>query len=164
MGPTRQMSTITGFVAAQKYLRWRFLLLIVGGVLVIIPAALAFSSGLLSPRGLPLVMVAYAGCVAVAVFIILLNARAKFKAASDKSTDFADDATRERFRKQIRRLQFGVAFFALVLVYALWETRNEPWPPRLVGAAINLLFQTVMIQSIRRIQKQLKQETSDQHQ
>ena len=158
------MSKITDYFAAEKYLGWRFLLLVFGGVLVIIPAALALGKGLLSPRGLAFVMIAYVGCVAVAVFVILRNARARFQASSGGSTDVADDATRKRFRKQIWSLQLGVAFFALVLVYALWETRGEPWPPRLVGAAMNLLIQFVMIQSIRRMRSQLKQETSDQRQ
>lgn len=135
-----------------------------GGLLVIIPAALELGEGLLSPRGLAIVMIAYVACVAVAVFIILRNARARFQVSSGKSTDIADDATRKRFRKQIRSLQIGVAFFALAFVYALWVTRGEPWPPRLIGAAMNLLIQYVMIQSIRRTQRQLKQETSDQHQ
>jgi hypothetical protein len=156
------MSKITDYFSIEKYLAWRFLLLVSGGVLVIIPAALALGKGLLSPRGLALVMIAYVGCVAVAVFIILRNARARFQASSGKSTDIADDATREKFRKRIRRLQFGVAFFALVLVYAEWESRGEPWQPRLIGAAINVLIQIAMIQSIRRMQRQLKQEASDQ--
>lgn len=43
-------------------------------------------------------------------------------------------------------------------------TRDDPWPPKLVGVAINLLFQTVMIQSLRKMQKQLKQEASERRQ
>lgn len=156
------MSNITGYFAAEKYLRWRFLLLVFGGVLVIIPAALALSKGLLSPRGLGLVMIAYVGCVAVAVFIMLRNARARFQISSGSSTENANDATREKFRKRIRRLHLGVAFFAFFLVYGLWVTRGGPWPPRLIGASMNLLIQFVMIQSIRRMQRQLKQEASDQ--
>ena len=139
-------------------------MLVVGGVLVIIPAALALGRGLLSPRGLAFVVIAYVGCVAVAVFVILRNARARFQASSGGSTDVADDATRKRFRKQIRRLQLGVAFFALVLLCALWETRGEPWLPRLVGAAMNFLIQFVMIQSIWRMQRKLKQDPSDPRQ
>ena len=56
---------------------------------------------------------------------------------------------RKKLRGRIRRLQFGVVFLALVFVYALWETRDGPLLPRLVGASMNLLFQFVLIQAIR---------------
>jgi len=131
-----------------------------GGGLILLAAIFAFGNGLLSPRAFASVLIAYFACVTVAAFAILR----KVRASSGKSTETADDATVKKFRKRIRRLQFGVAFFAIVLVYALWETRNDPWLPRLVGATINLLFQTVMIQSIRRMQRLLKQETSDRSQ
>ena len=158
------MSKIATYFAVEKYIGRRFLLLISGGLLVLIPTALAFGNGLLSPRALGLVMIAYVACVAAAIFVILRNARARFQASSVRSTDIADDATRMKFRKRILRLQVGVAFFAIVLVYAVWETRGDPWLPRLMGATMNLLIQAVLIQSIRRMQRQLKQETSDQPQ
>ena len=157
------MSKITGYFAAEKYIGRRFLLLVFGGVLVLIPAALAFGKGVLSPRALGLVMMGYIGCVAITVFVILRHARARFQASSGKSTETTNDATREKFRKRIRRLQLGVAFFAFILVYGLWETQGAPWPPRLVGVTMNLLFQTMMIQSIRRMQRQLKKD-ADRHQ
>lgn len=94
----------------------------------------------------------------------LAERKGKVPSPPTGSTVVADDAIRERFRRRIRRLQLGVAFFALVLVYAEWETRSESWPPRLIGAAMNLLIQFVMIQSIRRMQTQLKQEASGQRQ
>jgi len=151
------MSKITDYFAAERYIRRRLLLLMFGGGLVLLAAVLAFENRLLSPRAFVLVLIAYVACLTLAASTILR----KVRALSGKSTETADDETVKRFRKRIRRLQFGVAFFAIVLVYALWETRNDPWPPRLVGATINLLFQTVMIQSIRRMQRQLKQETAD---
>jgi hypothetical protein len=43
-------------------------LLVLGGLLVLIPVVLAFGNGLLSPRALVSVMIAYAACVAVAAF------------------------------------------------------------------------------------------------
>jgi hypothetical protein len=158
------MSKIGHYFAAERYIGRRFLLLGCGGALVVVALALALRNGLLSPRALGLLLIAYVACVAVAVFVILRNVRARFQASMGESTDIADDATRKKFRKRIRGLRLGVAFFAFVLVYGLWETRGGPWPPRLVGATMNLLFQFVMIQSIRRMQRQLKQETSDQRQ
>ncbi len=62
---------------------------------------------------------------------------------------------RRKLRAKIRRLKFFVTFFALVLVYGLWETRDGPLLPRVVGASINLLFQFTLIQAIRRLQKSL---------
>src|ERR1700738_1734482 len=104
------MSKITGYFAAEKCIGSRFLLLVSGGVLVLIPAALAFGKGLLSPRALGLVMIGDIGCVAITVFVILRNARARFQASSGTSTETTNDATREKFRKRIRGLQIGVAF------------------------------------------------------
>jgi hypothetical protein len=151
------MSKVTDYFAVQRYVRLRFFALVFGGALVVILVALAYCSGLLSPRVLGLVLIAYAACVGVAVFVILRSARAKFQVSTGESAEIADDATRGKFRKRIRNLKFGVAVFALVFVYALWETRGGPWLPRLVGATINLLFQAAMIHSIRRMQKLLKQ-------
>lgn len=158
------MSKIDAYFAIEKHLRWRLLLLVFGGVVVIIPAALALSNGLLSPRGFARVMIAYMACTALVAFIMLRNARANFQVSTSTDVEVADDAIRNRFRKKIRSLQIGVGFFAIVLVYALWSTQGEPWMPRLIGAAMSLLIQYVMIQSIRRMQRQLKQETSDQRQ
>jgi hypothetical protein len=163
-GVQPDMSKINDYFANERYIRRRFVLLVCSGVLVLMPAALAFGNGLLSSGALASVMLAWVACGAVASFVIVRNIRATSQVSSDKSTETADDATLKKFRKRIGRLQFGVAFFALVLVYGLWETRDDPWPPRLVGATINLLFQTVMIMSIRKMQKQLKQEASGRSQ
>jgi hypothetical protein len=62
------MSKVNDHFAAEKYVGRRYLLLVLGGLLVLIPLALAFANGLLSPRALVSVMIAYAACVAVAVF------------------------------------------------------------------------------------------------
>lgn len=158
------MSKINDYFAAEKYIRERFVLLMFCGALVLTSSALAFGNGLLSSRALASVMLAWGACVAVAFFVIVRNIRAKSQVSSGKSTETADGATLKKFRKRIRELQFGVAFFALVLVYGLWESRDDPWPPKLVGVAVNLLFQTVMILSIRKMQKQLKQEASERRQ
>jgi hypothetical protein len=109
-------------------------------------------------------MFAWVACVTVASLVILRKVRERSQVSSAHSTETADDATLKKFRNRIRRLQFGVAFFAFALVYGLWETRDDPWPPKLVGVTINLLFQTVMILSIRRMQKQLQQEISERRQ
>lgn len=158
------MSKINDYSAAERYVGWRILLLVFGGVIILIPVALAFGNGLLSPQALASVLIAYAACVTVAVFVILRNAKARLQVSSGEFTGILDESTRRKFQKRIRRLQLGVVFFALVLVYGLWETRKDPWPPRLFGATMNLLFQTVMIQSIRRMRKLLKHDAADQRQ
>jgi hypothetical protein len=158
------MSKIADYFVAQRYVGRRSLMLMLGGMFVLIPAILAFGKGLLSPRAFATMMIAYAACIAVAVFVILRNARARLQASLEKFSGIPDDAMRRKFRKRIRNMKLGIAFFALVLVYGLWETRDTPLPPRLIGATVNLLYQTVMIQSIRRMQKQLKQEAGDQRQ
>ena len=150
------MSKITDYLAAERYFGRRFLLLMVGGVFLLIPVSLAFSKGLLSPRALASVMITYAACVTFAVFVILRNARARLQVSAGECAALPDDKTRRKLRGKIRRLQFAVAFFALVFVYALWATRDGPLVPRLVGASVNLLIQVALIQAIRRLQKLLQ--------
>jgi hypothetical protein len=142
------MSKIADYFVAERYMRRRFLLLMFGGALLLIPAVIAFGNGLLSSRGLALVMLAYIACVSVAAFLIVRKIRSGSVVPSGEGTETADHATLKRFQKRIRKLQIGLAFFALVLVYGLWETRDDPWPPKLIGVAVNLLFQTVMIHSM----------------
>jgi len=139
-------------------------LLVFGGVLVLLPVALAFGNGLLSPRALAAVLIVYATGVAVAVVVILRNARARTNISAGRLAGISVDARQRKLRRSIRTLQLGVVFFGLVLVYALWDTRNDPWPPRLVGASVNLLFQASMIWSIRILQKQLKRGDADHRQ
>ena len=71
------MSKPTDYFEAGRYFRGGFLLLVFGGVLVLLPVALAFGNGLLSPRALAAVLIVYATGVAVAVVVILRNARAR---------------------------------------------------------------------------------------
>ena len=90
----------------------------------------------------------------VCITIILRNARPRASASNNPAP--LDGAMRKNLRGRIRRLQFGVAFLALVFVYATWKSRDDPLLPRVVGASINLLFQFVLIQGIRRLQKLLR--------
>jgi len=158
------MSKPTDYFEAERYFRGGFLLLVFGGVLVLLPVALAFGNGFRSPRALAAVLIVYATGVAVAVVVILRNARARTNISAGRLAGIPVDARQRKLRRSIRTLQLGVVFFGLVLVYALWDTRNDPWPARLVGASVNLLFQASMIWSIRILQKQLKRGDADHRQ
>jgi len=59
------MSKVSDHFAAEGYVGRRYLLLVLGGRVVLILVALAFGNGLLSPRALVSVMIAYAACVAL---------------------------------------------------------------------------------------------------
>ena len=146
----------TNYFAVETYLRRRLLFLSFGGVIILIPVSLAYAYGLIPSRALGWVLLGYVACVTLVVVIILRNARARFRTSPGTLAGSLDDALRRKYRRRVRFLQLGVALFALVLVYGLWDTRNDPWPPRLVGAVINLLMQAGMIASIRRLQKELK--------
>jgi hypothetical protein len=158
------MSKPTDYFEAERYFRGGFLLLVFGGVLVLLPVALAFGNGFRSPRALAAVLIVYATGVAFAVVVILRNARARTNISAGRLAGIPVDARQRKLRRSIRTLQLGVVFFGLVLVYAHWDTRNDPWPPRLVGASVNLLFQASMIWSIRILQKQLKRGDADHRQ
>lgn len=156
------MNKITGYFAAERYTRGRLLWLLLGSLIVLVPVACAFANGLILPRALGLVLLLYVACVALAVSVILRRARVEVEASANRLDQFPDDAMRRKYRGRIRRLELYVAILVLLLVYGLWATRDDPWPPKLFGAAINLLFEAVMIRSIRRMQKQLK-EASDRY-
>ena len=142
------------FFAIERYLRTRFLLLIFGGMPILAAVIVGATYWHFAPRALATMVFAVALCIATAALIIVRNARARANASNDPAP--LDDAMRKNLRGRIRRLKFYVAFVALVFVYATWETRDSPLLPRLVGAGINLLFQFVLIQSIRRLQKLLQ--------
>jgi hypothetical protein len=139
------------FFATEQYLRTRFLALILGGVLILAAVAVGSMYWQLAPRALAMMVIAISLCIASAALIILPNAQSRAYASTDPSPALLDDEMRKTLRGRVRRLQFGVAFFALVFVYVLWETRDGPLLPRLVGASMNLLFQFVLIQAIRRL-------------
>jgi hypothetical protein len=153
---------VKGYFASEKYLRRRLLFLTFVGVIILFPLALAYAYGLISPRALGWVLLGYVACVTIVVLVILRNVRARFGVSAGTLAEPPDDATRRKDRRRVRILQVGVALFAVVLVFALWDTRDAPWPPRLAGAVINLLMQAGMIASIRRLKKDLKQRTNDQ--
>ncbi|KAA6458672.1 hypothetical protein DYQ86_19150 [Acidobacteria bacterium AB60] len=157
------MSNIARYLSAEKYVGIRILFVVSVGVVVLGTAALAFAKGLLSPRALGLAMIAYAACATGAVFVTLRNAGVGLQGSSSEGPEIAEDGARKKFRRRIRKLQVSVAFFAIVLLYGLWQTRGGPWAPRLVGATVNILLQIVMIQAIRRMQRQLKQGDSSRH-
>jgi hypothetical protein len=139
------------FFATERYLRTRFLVLLLGGVPILAAAAVGSTYRQLTPRALATMVLAIALCIAPAALIILRNPKSRAYASTDPSPALLDNEMRYELHGRIRRLQFGVAFFALVFVYALWETRDGPLLPRLVGASMNLLFQFVLIQAIRRL-------------
>jgi hypothetical protein len=146
------MINASAYFAADRYIRTRLFLLILCGVPISIAAILGAAHWHIP---LALVVVAIVVCIVFASVIIVRNARERAKASAGVSPARPDDAMRKKLRGRIRRLQFGVAFLALVFVYALWETRDGPLLPRVVGASINLLFQFTLIQAIRRLQKML---------
>ena len=151
------MNEVAKGVAVQRQFLVRFVLLLVGGVIVLIPIALASAKGLISPRALGFVLVAYVACVALAVVFMYRNAWSKLKISDGTPSEAPDDAMRASYLRKIRRLQFGVAFFSFFLVAGLWESRGGPWPPRLVGATMNVLFQVAMIRSIKTLRGRLNQ-------
>jgi hypothetical protein len=157
------MNEVAKSVSVQRQFVVRFVLLLAGSVIVPIPIALASANGLISPRALGFVLIAYVACVAIAVISMYWNAWSKLRADSTL-VEAPDDAMRTSYRRKIRRLQFGVAFFSFFLIAGLWESRGGPWPPRLVGATMNVLFQVAMIQSIKTLRRRLNQGISSERQ
>ena len=149
---------VSEFFATERYVRTRFLFLILVGILFLTAVVFAFMYLHIPQRALALVICLWAACVWTATLFILRNAQATATASGFGSSDaLLDDAIRRKLRGRIRSMQFGVVFLALVFVCALWETRDDPLLPRLVGASMNLLFQFALIgESIRKLQKLLK--------
>ena len=61
-----------------------------------------------------------------------------------------------RIRKSIRKLRIASIVFAVLLINGYFATRHDPLLPRLVGAAINIAFITLFLQTIRKLQRRLK--------
>ena len=152
------MMNVSEFFATERYVRTRFLFLILVGILFLTAVVFAFMYLHIPQRALALVICLWAACVWTATLFILRNAKARATVSTGSSDALLDDAIRRKLRGRIRSMQFGVVFLALVFVCALWETRDDPLLPRsfVVGASMNLLFQFALIQSIRKLQKLLK--------
>jgi hypothetical protein len=149
------MTNVTDYFATEHY-RKCLLLLILSGVPILTAVAFASTYWRISPPALATGLFSFVACNASAVFIIMRGARARAKASSSSSAGPLDDASRRKLRGMIHRLQFYVAFFALALVFGLWETRGDWSLLTLVGVGISLLIQFALIHSIRKMQRLMK--------
>jgi hypothetical protein len=76
--------------------------------------------------------------IVMAVAVIVWTVRLK---QSNRSTEIPDVATSSSSRS-VSKKGVQVALLLLFLVAAFWITRGGPWIPRLIGAAMLVLFIT----------------------
>ena len=62
-----------------------------------------------------------------------------------------------RIRKSIRKLRIAAFVYAVFLINGYLATRHDPLLPRLFGATIDIAFITLFLQTIRKLQRRLKE-------
>lgn len=149
---------MTNLLDREKYIRPRLLLLIFAEATILMPLALAFAHGMVSPRMLGWLTIASSACLGAAWFWILRRAREKFPVTEAQLAAPLDAASKKRIRRSILLLEIGVVFFALNLIYGLYESRGDSWQDIAVGAGVNLLIQGVFVWIIIVLRRRLKQE------
>jgi Na+/melibiose symporter-like transporter len=118
----------------------------------------AFVSHHLSYRGFAFAVFAMMAIMFVVLLTFFAKVRERSRLVPEAPGGTIDNATRKRLRKSIRICQIIMVLLAFSLIYALIAARNEkPLWPTLVGVAINLLWQYVLIVAIRKAQRRLQQ-------
>jgi len=124
---------------------------------VLFALVFAFVSHHLSYRGFVFAVFATMAILFVVLLTFFAKVRERNRLVPGASGSAIDDATRKRLRKSVRTCQIMLVFLAFSLIDALIAARNEkPSWPTLVGVAINLLWQYVLIVAIRKAQRRLQ--------
>lgn len=112
--------------------------------------ALAFSRGLLPPRGLGIAILALGVAAGIWAVLIVKKSAKEFKGPSGLSIDAV---TRKRRLLGIRVGKIAIVVLALLLIFGLLQ--GGPLFPLLVGAIVNLCIMGAVIQVVVRLQRSL---------
>jgi hypothetical protein len=115
--------------------------------------ALAFSRGLLSPRGLGIAILALGVAAGIWAVLIVKKSAKEFKEPSGPSGLSIDAVTRKRRLLGIRVGKIAIVVLALLLIFGLLQ--GGPLLPLLVGAIVNLCIMGAVIQVVVRLQRSL---------
>ena len=130
-----------------------FLVVFVGALPVIVGL---FVAGKMSPREMGFVLAAVS-VTAIVILTLLFDKAAKEAKSATHPLEARDDpAARKKIRRSIRTCKVAVVVMPLILVYALWATRNGPLLPRIVGAAINIAITSAFIFVLKAQKARLK--------
>jgi uncharacterized membrane protein len=140
----------------DKWFITRLLTLVACFVAALFTLMIAVATHHLSYRGFAFAVLSTATIMIVAFTVFFTKAR-KRNLTTQTSNAVLDDATQSRLRNSIRICQLMILVFAAGLIRGLIVlARSRPRWPILVGIAINLLWQYVLITAIRKAQKRLK--------
>lgn len=111
----------------------------------------AFTTGLLSPRALGILLLVFA-VGSAGLFLRVLSKLGKRSAPQS-----GDAGTLARRRSvQIRAAKVAIAVLVLLLVNGLFELRSGPLLPLLVGITINILLTITLVRIVIRLQENRK--------
>ena len=134
------------------------------GACVLLALVWLFIKHKLSPRGFAVAVLIWW----VAMFAVFYRSiRSQQRVAEDfRRNQIAsgvppEAVDRDRCIKNIRGMKKLIAVFAVLLGYGLLSTKGAPLMPRTIGAAIDVFFLAVCVQSLMRSQKRLKELPAD---
>jgi hypothetical protein len=112
----------------------------------------AFSRGLLSPRGLGIALLTL--CIAIgSAAVLIIKKPAKEFAVSPGPHGTIDAVTRKRLLWRLRMAKTRIVIMGIALVLGLTQIRDFPVLALLVGLALNLLITAQSVQTVMRLKK-----------
>jgi hypothetical protein len=133
----------------------KMLSILIGFVVVASAIAIAFSMGKLSSRGTGIFYLVL--CATAAIISTRIFTAAPPAVARESAGEYIDPALRKEVLNTVRRCKIVIVILSLILIFASWETRGEPFIPRLVGASVNVtligLFLIVMRQQTSKLKR-----------
>ena len=116
---------------------------------VAVTLTFAYAKGNLSPRLLGTGFLILVACLFGVIVVKLTRA----KTASSEPPPTTEKSKNET-DAALKKLETTVLILPVILIIALWQTRDAPLLPRLAGAAVNILFTCYFIVLIRAKKKQ----------
>jgi len=113
----------------------RLPLVVVGFAILVLCLAVAFAHGLISPRGLGLILVGFVLLLTVTVRNLMGKVFNQSQFEQQKNTE-----RRLPESKLTRRLRSTLVALPIILVLGLWLTRGGPAIPRITGAGIDIFL------------------------
>jgi hypothetical protein len=113
----------------------------------------AFTRGLLSFRGFGIAVVILGIAYAAAMVLIIRRSAKGLEVPEVPVVGTIDDGTRKLFLRRIRRAKINIALLSVVLVLAIIQIREFPWPALLLGGVLNLLTTAHEVRTVIRLRK-----------
>lgn len=113
-------------------------------------------TGHLSPRGLGIALAALMLATIVAFIAIVKSVKKNVFSKSPEAAHLLKDQLSKNEPSWMWIARIGIIFLVLLFVYGLFNLREKPLAPRLVGLTINFLITYYLIKALQRVKRGTK--------